>query len=301
MPILTATAPVNGRFYFNRKIPHPIKLCVWCLYHQCGMGMSKLSQLTGKNKGLLHKWVKPYRRAQPKSSKPLFLRTYSQTQALNQRQTVTRKNLDFRLNLATALRITRQMFFVEKPRKTAAEWFKDKYANDPEFKERSKQKARERWHKNKHNPGYRAKRYEDRKRWVINNKDYVRNFASAYNRNRRTNDAGFRATQNLRARLKDIIHGKIGTQSSVLIGCNRAQLMAHLQSKFTQGMNWNNYGKWHVDHIIPCAAFDLTIKPQQLQCFHYTNLQPLWAMANMLKSDNVPIHQPELPMPICCT
>ncbi len=44
-------------------------------------------------------------------------------------------------------------------------------------------------------------------------------------------------------------------------------------------MNWENYGKfgWHIDHIIPCDSFDLTKEEEQRRCFHYSNLQPLWA------------------------
>jgi hypothetical protein len=55
-------------------------------------------------------------------------------------------------------------------------------------------------------------------------------------------------------------------------------------------MSWGNYGLhgWHVDHIIPCASFDLTDPEQQRQCFHYTNLQPLWAEDNLRKSDKLP-------------
>ena len=53
-------------------------------------------------------------------------------------------------------------------------------------------------------------------------------------------------------------------------------------------MDWENYGfgdnKWHIDHIIPCAAFDLTIPEQQKRCFHYTNLQPLWQRENLSKA-----------------
>jgi DNA/RNA endonuclease G (NUC1) len=54
-------------------------------------------------------------------------------------------------------------------------------------------------------------------------------------------------------------------------------------------MNWENYGKngWHIDHIIPCASFDLTDPKQQKNCFHYTNLQPLWAADNIRKSDKI--------------
>jgi hypothetical protein len=48
-------------------------------------------------------------------------------------------------------------------------------------------------------------------------------------------------------------------------------------------MTWNNHGKWHIDHIIPCCAFDLADPEQRKRCFHYTNLQPLWAQQNFRK------------------
>ena len=46
---------------------------------------------------------------------------------------------------------------------------------------------------------------------------------------------------------------------------------------------WDNYGEWHIDHIRPCSSFDLTIQEQQVQCFNYKNLQPLWAIDNISK------------------
>jgi hypothetical protein len=49
-------------------------------------------------------------------------------------------------------------------------------------------------------------------------------------------------------------------------------------------MSWENHGEWHIDHIRPCAAFDLTLAAEQKVCFHYSNLQPLWAEENMKKS-----------------
>jgi hypothetical protein len=54
-------------------------------------------------------------------------------------------------------------------------------------------------------------------------------------------------------------------------------------------MTWDNYGKkgWHVDYILPCASFDLTKEEEQKKCFHYTNLQPLWWLDNIKKSDKI--------------
>ena len=57
----------------------------------------------------------------------------------------------------------------------------------------------------------------------------------------------------------------------------------HLSSKFTEGMNWNNYGKWQLDHIIPCCKFDLTKEEEIYKCFNYNNLQPLWKEDNLRK------------------
>jgi hypothetical protein len=53
-------------------------------------------------------------------------------------------------------------------------------------------------------------------------------------------------------------------------------------------MSWSNWGKfgWHIDHIRPCASFDLSKKSEQLKCFNYSNLQPLWAVENLKKGVN---------------
>ena len=59
--------------------------------------------------------------------------------------------------------------------------------------------------------------------------------------------------------------------------------MEHIEKQFKPGMTWERYGEWHVDHIRPCASFDLTDPEQQTICFNYENLQPLWAIDNMKK------------------
>jgi hypothetical protein len=70
---------------------------------------------------------------------------------------------------------------------------------------------------------------------------------------------------------------------SKLVGCTPLELREHIQKQFQPGMTWDNYGEWHIDHIRPCASFDLTDPGQQKACFHFTNLQPLWGMDNIKK------------------
>lgn len=68
-----------------------------------------------------------------------------------------------------------------------------------------------------------------------------------------------------------------------LLGCSIEQLKQHLENRFKKGMNWANYGKWEIDHIRPCASFDLSKTEEQLKCFHYSNLRPLWKHENRRK------------------
>lgn len=74
-----------------------------------------------------------------------------------------------------------------------------------------------------------------------------------------------------------------------LLGCSWNKARKHLESQFKEEMTWENYGKygWHIDHIIPCASFDLTDPEQQKKCFNYKNLQPLWWQENLSKGSKI--------------
>jgi hypothetical protein len=67
------------------------------------------------------------------------------------------------------------------------------------------------------------------------------------------------------------------------LGCTLGELRVHLEKQFKYGMTWENQGKWHIDHIRPCASFDLSKEEEIGKCFHYTNMQPLWALDNYQK------------------
>ena len=146
--------------------------------------------------------------------------------------------------------------------------------------------------------GYYSRCKSCKREYVIANKDMKRAYAVA-NRDRinkqsalrRKNNASYRMRFSLSSRILHALNGKRKSASTMtLIGCTIEELWLHLESQFTEGMHRNNRGinGWHIDHIVPCAAFDLTDPEQQKICFHYTNLQPLWAEDNLRKSDKLP-------------
>jgi hypothetical protein len=124
-------------------------------------------------------------------------------------------------------------------------------------------------------------RESQKKRW-----HHDKDIMLAKRRQRVADNPGFRARINLSARIRAAFDGRAKTAATMaLIGCSIEELRLHIESLWLPGMSWDNYGLygWHIDHIKPCAAFDLLDPEQQRQCFHYTNLQPLWAEDNLRK------------------
>jgi len=66
-----------------------------------------------------------------------------------------------------------------------------------------------------------------------------------------------------------------------ILGCDYNTIIKHLESKFKNGMNLENYGLWHIDHIIPISS--AKTEDEVIKLNHYTNLQPLWAIDNLKK------------------
>lgn len=109
----------------------------------------------------------------------------------------------------------------------------------------------------------------------------------AYDRKRREEDPTYTIVRRLRGRLWKVLRRQGAKKSDTtqrLVGCSFEDLKLHLEKQFKPGMSWDNQGKWHIDHIRPCASFDFTKESDQKECFHYSNLQPLWAADNLLKS-----------------
>lgn len=104
----------------------------------------------------------------------------------------------------------------------------------------------------------------------------------------KTNPVNRKISVNLRSRLNKAIKGKYKSGSAVNnLGCSVDYLVEYLESRFSLGMNWANYGTngWHIDHIKPLCSFDLTNEVELNKACHYTNLQPLWWYDNLKKRD----------------
>lgn len=123
-----------------------------------------------------------------------------------------------------------------------------------------------------------------KRKWYSQNRDKI----NENERKRRKNDIEYKIKKNLRRRVNQVITRDCKSSSTMeLLGCSMYDFLKHIELKFIDGMNWDNYGEWHIDHIIPCSSFDLTNIEQQMKCFHYSNLQPLWAKDNLSKSNKI--------------
>jgi hypothetical protein len=135
--------------------------------------------------------------------------------------------------------------------------------------------------------------------WYKNNKEHRKIYMKSYQLTHKKERAVYRKNQrknNIRVRILDSLRARFGLifikrnrslSTMFLIGCEIDYLLYYLQNKFTDNMNWDNYGKWHIDHIKPCCSFDLSKIEEQKKCFHYTNLQPLWAIDNIKKGSKI--------------
>ena len=138
-------------------------------------------------------------------------------------------------------------------------------------REKTRQYARNSYEKNRG-------KYRDRKnKWL---KEYMKN------------NLNFRLSSLIRTRIWIALKGKKKPASAIRdMGCSVKELIVHFESKFVEGMSWDNYGrgvdKWTIDHIKPLSRFDLSNKKQFLEAVHYTNLQPLWFLDNLRKSNKV--------------
>lgn len=119
-----------------------------------------------------------------------------------------------------------------------------------------------------------------------NNKDIIFQKANERKKNRLKEDINYKLTCNLRTRLSNALKRNQKSGSAIKdLGCSIEEFKIYLEKKFQEGMTWDNYGKWHIDHSIAISKFDLTNKEELKIACHYTNLQPMWALENIKKGN----------------
>lgn len=131
-------------------------------------------------------------------------------------------------------------------------------------------------------------KYRDtRRKWELKNKEKISKYKKKHREKESLNPflKFKRATRNNIT--KSIKRGgyKKGSSSFNILGCPFDVFKQHIERQFQKGMTWDNYGDWHLDHIIPMAS--ATTEEEVLKLNHYTNFQPLWAEDNLKKSDKI--------------
>ena len=158
----------------------------------------------------------------------------------------------------------------------------------------------ERQRKNREiNPNYFLEYYKNNieyfEKYYINHTEHYKNWRTVnkdrlwkLRKQRIKNDPELKILCNLRSYVSTKIRRFDGIKCDKtvnLLGCSILDFRNHLQSKFQIGMTWENYGRkgWHIDHIKPCDSFNLKEESEQRKCFHFSNMQPMWAIDNLKK------------------
>ena len=123
-------------------------------------------------------------------------------------------------------------------------------------------------------------------KWAKDNKQKRSVIMAKYNKKRSKLDPVFKLRMSMRSRLYNFFKSqsiKKNKKTENYLGCTYKEAKKHIESKFQDGMNWGNHGEWHIDHIKPLAL--ATCENELTELCSYNNLQPLWAIDNLIKKD----------------
>ena len=211
-----------------------------------------------KNKKYIKEYSKHYMKKYILENKE-YIKEYKKKYYLKNKEKVDEKNKEFRL----------------KNPKYIEEYNKKYYIL---YKEKLKENARK----------YRLKNLEYiteyKKNYSQKNKEYLNEYHKKYQSKRKKIDINYKLKSILRSRIYKALKKEHKSDTTVkLLGCSIYDFKKHIESLFQPWMSWENYGKWHIDHIKPCALFDLTLPERQQECFHWSNMRPLEAIENLKK------------------
>jgi hypothetical protein len=134
-------------------------------------------------------------------------------------------------------------------------------------------------------------------RYELNNKEKLRKYHKIYDKNNLENkrkrynilyhnNINFKITELLRKRIISALkNNSKSLKTKEIIGCSVEEFKKHIEKQFLPEFTWENWGNiWELDHILPCASFDLSKENEQENCFYYKNYQPLFKTTNIAES-----------------
>ena len=159
-----------------------------------------------------------------------------------------------------------------------------RYESKTEVKERKREYHKE-WSKvnREHLQSY-------HQQWRDTNREHVNEKKRIYEKNKKDIDPHYRLSCYTRTAVYTCLkENNISKYSSTfeLLPFTLESLITHLEKQFTEGMCWDNYGEWHLDHILPMNSFDFDEEKSFSECWSLTNLQPLWSFDNLSKGSKV--------------
>ncbi len=287
---------LNGERTNSRAFSNPVRHCVVCLY-KIGFGYSSIQRITRVNKGVARRWA-----IKSKSDRKLSRKAGKNLSKKDDTQKI--------LRLAARLMLSQLKNEIRFQNKIDNIW--SGYVPDDERKEaqrlrylENKEKIRGQQNRYYSTPEQKLKRGKARAEWGKKNKDRLSQWAKAWrsrnpdkvkeHRRRAASKPSYKISHSIRARVRDFaVDGLRCESTSKIVGCSQTFLANWIASKFKRGMSWDNYGEWHIDHVVPISKFDKSDPSWIYKSSHHTNLQPLWAKDNLDKSDTVLACQPEL-------
>jgi hypothetical protein len=177
----------------------------------------------------------------------------------------------------------------DKINKFNREYYKNK--NDY-FKEKNKKSHRRRWDSD---PEYREKIIKSSKErfqnLYYNDEEFRKKYIDSqveYHRTRYNTDELYKFKTDIRKTVYSAFRRKgfdKNSESRQILGAEWDVIKDYIESQFSEGMTWDNYGEWVFDHKIPLAI--CKTEEETIRLNHYTNFQPLWLKENLFKSDKI--------------
>lgn len=284
-PIETLVLWIWGVFYFMKK-------CCACKIEKelTEFAKDKYNNdgLTYKCKSCRNEYSKAYRKNNPVSYKRTYKKATNKRYLIHKEKIKAETKKYYQANREKCLAYHKE-YSLKNPDKVKAK--KERYAKTVNSNRRKKYKENPELFKQKaqeyrlRNPD---KVKETRKKAALNNKEKKREWQQNRYKFRMDTDSLFYLKNKLRCRIIAAIkRGGYTKKSSCanILGAKYEIIKENIGRQFTKGMNWNNHGDWHIDHIIPLAS--AKTEKELISLFHYTNLQPLWATDNILKGAKI--------------